>query len=267
MVPSSSHSSVIELCTLEFKDHIRGSILYRLTTILASFAGLFYLSLYLAGKLHVLDTRGFVWKTFVVLVPTLGASLIAISRIEDARHHPFDVITGSLLGITCAFTSYRQYFPPLSEPWKKGRAYPIRTWGSPSEQDYNVAGRMIAAESSVEPLRSTLPPQGLPIELRPMHRMNTIPLGGDEEELGASQGVDLGSSNVFRQQVLQSDRMRHGNAPSQYVSARGRRGEDWDSVTSDEDDEDDEDHAPRQATPTAYQPARVHVPVELRDGA
>ncbi|WEW59496.1 phosphatase PAP2 family protein [Emydomyces testavorans] len=96
----------------------------------AAFAGLFYLSLYLAGKLHVLDSRGEVWKTFVIMVPIVGAALVAISRIMDARHHPFDVISGSLLGILCAWMSYRQYFPPISEAWKKGRAYPIRTWGT-----------------------------------------------------------------------------------------------------------------------------------------
>lgn len=43
----------------------------------------------------------------------------------DARHHPFDVITGSLLGIFCAWTAYRQYFPTLSDYKAKGRAYPI----------------------------------------------------------------------------------------------------------------------------------------------
>ncbi|KAL1997930.1 hypothetical protein VTN02DRAFT_414 [Thermoascus thermophilus] len=48
----------------------------------------------------------------------------------DARHHPFDVISGSLLGVFTAWASYRQYFPPITEPWKKGRAYPIRTWGT-----------------------------------------------------------------------------------------------------------------------------------------
>ncbi|KAH0162899.1 PAP2-domain-containing protein, partial [Aureobasidium melanogenum] len=78
----------------------------------SSFAGLFYLSLYLAAKLHIWDSRGEVWKIFVVIIPSLGAALIAASRIMDARHHPFDVIVGSLLGIACAWLSYRQYFPP-----------------------------------------------------------------------------------------------------------------------------------------------------------
>jgi diacylglycerol diphosphate phosphatase/phosphatidate phosphatase len=93
--------------------------------VTGAWAGLFYLSLYLSGKLHLLDSRGEVWKSFIVLVPSLGAALIAGSRIMDARHHPFDVITGSLLGIFCAWTAYRQYFPTLSDYRAKGRAYPI----------------------------------------------------------------------------------------------------------------------------------------------
>ncbi|KAG9642655.1 hypothetical protein KCU64_g12074, partial [Aureobasidium melanogenum] len=100
-----------------------------LKNTVGSFAGLFYLSLYLAAKLHIWDSRGEVWKIFVVIIPSLGATLIAASRIMDARHHPFDVIVGSLLGIACAWLSYRQYFPPVTETWRKGRAYPIRTWG------------------------------------------------------------------------------------------------------------------------------------------
>ncbi|OKL56370.1 hypothetical protein UA08_08275 [Talaromyces atroroseus] len=107
----------------------------------SSFAGLFYLSLYLSGKMHIMDKRGEVWKTIIVIVPCVAASLIAVSRIMDARHHPFDVITGSLLGILSAWIAYRQYFPSLSEPWKKGRAYPIRSWGTepaiPPQAVYN----------------------------------------------------------------------------------------------------------------------------------
>ncbi|KAF3483845.1 PAP2 domain-containing protein [Arthroderma uncinatum] len=112
----------------------------------ASFAGLFYLSLYLAGKLHVMDSRGEVWKAFIVMVPTLSAGLVAVSRIMDARHHPFDVISGSLLGVGCGWVAYRQYFPSLAEPWKKGRAYPIRTWGSIPEPPVYSGRRLLEYE-------------------------------------------------------------------------------------------------------------------------
>ncbi|OJD17463.1 hypothetical protein AJ78_02436 [Emergomyces pasteurianus Ep9510] len=121
----------------------------------ASFAGLFYLSLYLAGKFHLMDSRGEVWKTFLALFPTLGAGLIAATRIMDARHHPFDVLFGSFLGILCGYVAYRQYFPPLSESWRKGRAYPIRTWGmspaGPSRGRFDMGG----SNGSVMPLRPT----------------------------------------------------------------------------------------------------------------
>jgi PAP2 superfamily len=66
---------------------------------------------------------------FIVLVPSLGAALVAGSRIMDARHHPFDVISGSLIGILIAWIAYRQYFPSISDFRAKGRAHPMRTWG------------------------------------------------------------------------------------------------------------------------------------------
>jgi diacylglycerol diphosphate phosphatase/phosphatidate phosphatase len=109
--------------------------------MIASFAGLFYTSLWLGGKLHVMDNRGEAWKALLVTVPILAATLVAVSRIMDARHHPFDVITGSMLGIACGFVAYRQYFPPLSEAWRKGRAYPIRTWGT--EPAMPTAARLV----------------------------------------------------------------------------------------------------------------------------
>ncbi|KAG2176776.1 hypothetical protein INT44_007440 [Umbelopsis vinacea] len=94
-----------------------------------SFAGLGYLSLYLCGKLHIFDHQGHVWKSFLVMVPIMGAILVAISRIMDYRHHPWDVIFGSFLGksslsnffilglsfgFAAAYFSYHQYYPLLS---------------------------------------------------------------------------------------------------------------------------------------------------------
>jgi diacylglycerol diphosphate phosphatase/phosphatidate phosphatase len=124
----------------------------------SSFAGLFYLSLYLAAKLHVLDQRGEVWRTFIVLVPTLAASCVAGSRIMDARHHPFDVLFGSLLGILVAWASYRQYFPPVHHVWEKGRAYPMRTWGTPIRRP--VRGRVIVDGETLEVLDDRVPVSG-----------------------------------------------------------------------------------------------------------
>jgi diacylglycerol diphosphate phosphatase/phosphatidate phosphatase len=90
----------------------------------SSFAGLFYHSLYLAGKLHVVDQCGEVWRTLIVLIPTLAASCIAISRVMDARHHPFDVLFGGAMGILVAWGLYRQYFPLVSNSWLKDEHIP-----------------------------------------------------------------------------------------------------------------------------------------------
>lgn len=123
-----------------------------LTTETASFAGLFYTSLWLGGKFHVMDNRGETWKPLLIMVPILAATLVAVSRIMDARHHPFDVITGGLLGIACAVVSYHQYFPPISESWRKGRAYPIRTWGTQPPQP--MGAQLTSCNESTAALRN-----------------------------------------------------------------------------------------------------------------
>jgi len=79
-----------------------------------SFAGLGFLSFYLAGKLHLFDRRGHTGKAWLSLTPLAGAALVAISRTMDYRHHWHDVLIGSLLGLTLAYFSYRQYYPHLS---------------------------------------------------------------------------------------------------------------------------------------------------------
>lgn len=209
-------------------------------TVQVGFGGLFYLSIYLAGKLHVLDSKGEVWKSFIVLVPTLGAALIAGSRIMDARHHPFDVLSGSLIGILVAWGSYRQYFPPVSESWRKGRAYPIRTWG-----------------------KSPTPPSATDVadDIQPLR----IVRSATDEEQGTSSAIpgdEAHSSNVFRQQISQSQRRRQeefgGIQPSDTMSStysqkvagyqgqlptsnpfaepRGRRHDNYEYSSSEDDD-------------------------------
>ncbi|KAG0310043.1 hypothetical protein BGZ99_000709 [Dissophora globulifera] len=79
-----------------------------------SFGGLGYLSMYLAGKLHLFDERGHIYKSICVLAPLIGAALIAISRVDDYRHHWQDVSVGAFIGIIFAVFSYRQYYPSLA---------------------------------------------------------------------------------------------------------------------------------------------------------
>ncbi|KAH9483986.1 Phospholipid phosphatase 5 [Psilocybe cubensis] len=79
-----------------------------------SFAGLGFLAYYLAGKVHLFDNRGHASKAWLALSPFMAASLVAISRTMDYRHHWQDVLVGSLVGTFFAFFTYRQYYPPLS---------------------------------------------------------------------------------------------------------------------------------------------------------
>ena len=138
----------------------------------------------------------------------------------DARHHPFDVITGSLLGVLTAFCAYRQYFPPVSEPWRKGRAYPIRSWGTlPTGPSSAREEREMARDQGIEPMRN--PATRLDEEgAKTMYSAPPV-----HDEAGPS------GQNVFRQQISESERIRQqefaamprGAPPSQYTTAYDSR--------------------------------------------
>ena len=222
---------------------------------IASWGGLFYLSLYLAGKLHILDNRGEVWKTFLILTPTLGAALITISRIEDARHHPFDVITGSMLGALCAYVAYRQYFPSHAESWRKGRAYPIRSWGTePVGPHEAIVDREVARDQGVEPWRTP-----------------RIPSNRDNDDPEHN-----GQTNVFRKQVSATERLRRAefpgaprqdgpaaySSPSRGIGDRPMENHDWES-SSDEGDHEGFEMQPQYRVPAQQESAEasvIHLP-------
>ncbi|KAL5221491.1 hypothetical protein ABZP36_026204 [Zizania latifolia] len=83
------------------------------------FAGMGFLSWYLAGKITAFDRRGHVAKLCIVLLPLLLAAMVAISRIDDYWHHWQDVCTGGILGskyfITLHFMSTKLLFYSYSE--------------------------------------------------------------------------------------------------------------------------------------------------------
>ncbi|CAL8578931.1 hypothetical protein XPA_004696 [Xanthoria parietina] len=78
-----------------------------------AFSGLGYLSLFLAGQLHIFLPRTDLFRVLLALAPLIGAALIAISRCEDYRHDVYDVTVGSILGMSIAYFSYRRYYPSL----------------------------------------------------------------------------------------------------------------------------------------------------------
>lgn len=77
-----------------------------------SFAGLGFLSLYLAGKIKAFDRKGHVAKLCIVFLPLLIAALVAVSRVDDYWHHWQDVFAGGLIGFVVAIFCYLQFFPP-----------------------------------------------------------------------------------------------------------------------------------------------------------
>ncbi|KAJ9098055.1 hypothetical protein QFC19_006490 [Naganishia cerealis] len=78
--------------------------------------GMIYLALFLAAKMHVLNKRGYTFKSWILLIPIATASLISISRTMDYRHHATDVIAGGIIGTLIAWYAYRQYYPALAAP-------------------------------------------------------------------------------------------------------------------------------------------------------
>lgn len=89
--------SIFPVCKLQYP------LAYRLAVCLSCppqgcFAGLGFLSWYLAGKIKAFDRGGHVAKLCIVLLPLLLAAMVAVSRVSDYWHHWQDVFAGGVLG-------------------------------------------------------------------------------------------------------------------------------------------------------------------------
>ncbi|KAL9246249.1 hypothetical protein vseg_019809 [Gypsophila vaccaria] len=107
------------ICDGEHKDIKEGHKSFPSGHTSLSFAGLGFLSLYMAAKIQAFDRNGHVCKLCVVLLPLLSAALVGVSRVDDYWHHWTDVFAGALIGLTTSFFCYHQFFslPNHSKGW------------------------------------------------------------------------------------------------------------------------------------------------------
>ncbi|MCL7031414.1 hypothetical protein MKW94_021675 [Papaver nudicaule] len=115
-----------------------------------SFAGLGFLSLYLAGKIKAFDQRGHIAKRCVVLLPLVLAFGVGVTLVDDYWHHWIDVFAGAILGLMAATFYYLQFFPP---------PYHAQCWGPYAyfrmlEQLRNTNGAQVEPQS--EQINTTL---------------------------------------------------------------------------------------------------------------
>ena len=72
-----------------------------------------------------------VYTLVLILVPVCAAIYITSTRFTDFRHFGFDLLFGSLIGITCSWFSFRWYHLPITRGagWAWGPRSYERAWG------------------------------------------------------------------------------------------------------------------------------------------
>jgi membrane-associated phospholipid phosphatase len=95
-----------------------------------SFAGMIYLSLFIAGKLRTFKpSGGALWRYLLSLIPLLIAGMIAVSRTLDYHHNHDDIIAGTVIGTFIGTSCYFLQYPSLFDKYcnrPKNRYYKTR---------------------------------------------------------------------------------------------------------------------------------------------
>lgn len=74
-------------------------------------SGMMLITLFLIGKLKCFNGNGQLWKLIISCIPLMFGFYVGITRIQDNRHHPTDVIAGYLIGSGVAIIVYLYYYP------------------------------------------------------------------------------------------------------------------------------------------------------------
>lgn len=100
----------------------------------AAFGGLFYLSLYLNGKLKPFSNyHPSWWKFLSVIAPIIIAILLVGSLTLDMSHNWYDIVVGSIIGVLVATGSYRMTYASVTDwrwshvPLPRGNMYVLGT--------------------------------------------------------------------------------------------------------------------------------------------
>lgn len=151
----------LKACTGKLEDVLDGRRSFPSGHSSTAFSGMMFLSLWIAGATGAwCITRPAPGRSFLAsrlarltlsLLPLCFAAWVAISRLEDYRHHKEDVIVGSIIGMGSATVCYLTYWPsPFSYIIENAQAtrtaararlvYTNETARQTNGYDYELAG-------------------------------------------------------------------------------------------------------------------------------
>ncbi|KAH6915942.1 lipid phosphate phosphatase 1 [Coprinopsis sp. MPI-PUGE-AT-0042] len=127
---------ILEACTGKENAVLEGRRSFPSGHSSSAFSGMFFLSLVLAGQSAAwcFNARSRPWwassrwaRLFISLAPLGWAFHVALTRVEDYRHHKEDVVAGGLIGALSAFACYTVYWPnPFS-----AKTFSLDNYGAP----------------------------------------------------------------------------------------------------------------------------------------
>ena len=91
--------------------------------------------------------------TYLFILPLICISIptyVASTRFSDFRHHGFDIIFGSLMGVLISYISFRMYHLPMRRGagWSWGPRSVSRAWGIGMGTQGYIDGRGSATKNS-----------------------------------------------------------------------------------------------------------------------